>query len=150
MKPPSINQEDLGAGILFMAFGLIGLAIGSGYDLGSSFRMGPGYFPVTISGLLLAAGAVVSGQAVWSGRRSVDWGSLRPVVSVIAGVLAFGLLIEPAGYAIAALALVAIVFFGNWGLRIIEFIVLYIILVTSTVIIFIKLLQLPIRTFPWQ
>ena len=150
MKPPSINQEDLGAGIVFMAFGLFGLVVGSGYDPGSSFRMGPGYFPVAISGLLLAVGAVVGGQALWSGRRNVDWGSLRPVVSVIAGVLAFGLLIEPAGYAIAALALVAIVFFGNWGLRIIECSALYVILVVSTVIIFIKLLQLPIRTFPWQ
>ncbi len=39
------HPKDFFAGLIFIAFGLAAIIIGSNYALGSAARMGPGYFP---------------------------------------------------------------------------------------------------------
>jgi len=50
------NPKDFWAGAIYVAFGAAGLLIGTNYSMGSAGRMGPGYFPVALSVLLLAFG----------------------------------------------------------------------------------------------
>ena len=50
--------KDFGAGILYIAFGAVGFYIARDYGFGQASRMGPGYFPSVLSGLLLAFGLV--------------------------------------------------------------------------------------------
>ena len=50
------NARDLLAGLLFLAFGLAFLLVAQNYPLGSARRMGPAYFPVVLSLILIGVG----------------------------------------------------------------------------------------------
>ena len=51
------NQKDLGAGLLYIAFGAVGFYIAREYGMGQASRMGPGYFPTVLSSRLILFGA---------------------------------------------------------------------------------------------
>ena len=65
------SPQDLGAGLVFMLIGLAGLYFGSELAFGTAARMGPGYFPIVLSGLIMAIGIIVGLRGLTSrGRRS--------------------------------------------------------------------------------
>src|SRR5690606_8490719 len=52
-RPMTFNRSDLGAGAIFIAIGLGFAAITLlELDIGTARRMGPGYFPIMLSGIL--------------------------------------------------------------------------------------------------
>lgn len=105
-------NRDLVAGLMFVTFGAAGLWIASEYPRGSALRMGPGYMPVMLCwGLLLLGGVIAIKGVVSAGATLTAW-HLRPLILVLTAVLAFALLIEPTGLAVATLA---IVFIGAAG-----------------------------------
>ena len=62
--------DDVVAGGIFVALGLA-FAIGArGYELGTAFRMGPGYVPLVLGGLLALLGMAVIGTGVLRWRAS--------------------------------------------------------------------------------
>ncbi|WP_089175627.1 tripartite tricarboxylate transporter TctB family protein [Bosea sp. AS-1] len=93
------DLKDIAAGLLLVAaalfFGLIGFVQ---LPLGTSFRMGPGYFPALLSGLLAVMGLIIAGRAI--GRSSeistirVPW---RGVLLTSAATVAFALLVPAYG-----------------------------------------------------
>ena len=50
------SVKDLLAGLVFIVFGLAFAIAASRYQLGTAFRMGPGYFPVVLGGCLVLLG----------------------------------------------------------------------------------------------
>jgi hypothetical protein len=61
--------DDVVAGGIFVALGLA-FAIGArGYELGTAFRMGPGYVPFVLGGVLTLLGLGVIGVGLLRGRR---------------------------------------------------------------------------------
>ena len=52
-------SKDFLAGILYIAFGLLGLWLGRALETGSADAMGPGYFPRIVCALLIAIGALL-------------------------------------------------------------------------------------------
>lgn len=55
-----LNAKDLASGLFFIAVGLVygGIALRS-MKMGTAFNMGPGYFPVILSGALILLGAII-------------------------------------------------------------------------------------------
>ena len=46
----TVNIRDIGAGLIFIAIGLL-FGLGSiGLEIGTALRMGPGYFPLVLAG----------------------------------------------------------------------------------------------------
>ena len=71
--------RDIGAGLLFVAIGAAGLYFGRDLTYGSSARMGPGFFPIILSWLIIGLGVIVGarGFAVRGPRiEAVPW---RPI-----------------------------------------------------------------------
>lgn len=100
------SPKDFWTGTIYLAAGMTGLLVARGYSFGSAGRMGPGYFPMVISGLLVAFGAVailrgflVSGEPV----GALNW---KGIALITGSVLAFGYLLQPAGLVVALLALI--------------------------------------------
>ena len=58
------NARDLLAGCLFLAFGVAFLVLAQNYPLGSARRMGPAYFPVVLSLILIAIGLATMTRAL--------------------------------------------------------------------------------------
>jgi hypothetical protein len=102
------GQKDFGIGAIYLGLGLAGLIIARDYTFGTAGRMGPGYFPTIISGLLILFGLVTLSRGLLrEGDRVADinW---KGAALVTLSVCAFGFLLEGAGLVIALVALVLI------------------------------------------
>jgi hypothetical protein len=61
------RPKDFWAGLMFMGFGLFAVVWSlTHYQMGSAVRMGPGYFPVLLGGLLAVLGAAVFAESLIS------------------------------------------------------------------------------------
>ena len=54
------NHHDLWAGLMFIAFGAIFMILSQQYQIGTAAKMGPGYFPTILGGLLALLGLAIS------------------------------------------------------------------------------------------
>ena len=90
--------KDILSGLIFVAFGLSFAYAAWGYDLGTAIRMGPGYFPVLLGGLLVVLGLVVLVQGAVAGEQGpvgpIPW---RGIVLILGAVLFFGFAVRPLG-----------------------------------------------------
>src|SRR4029079_17943279 len=120
--------RDFFAGLLFIVFGALALAIGTRYPLGSTARMGAGYFPVLISGLLMFIGIVVAARGVRIQSTVVTPLSLKPLLLVLAAILLFAGTIERLGLTLAVLVVVVIGYLANARWRKLELFTLALIL----------------------
>ncbi len=137
------DQKDFWSGVLFIAFGCAGAWIGRNYALGTLAKMGPGFFPMMISialvgigGFLLARSLVVAGEPV---ERSAIW----PQALILAAIVAFGLLIERVGLAVAVIAVAVISGVAAQGLRWFELAALALAMSALSVVLFVHLLGQP-------
>jgi hypothetical protein len=138
------DQRDFWSGILFIAFGCVGLWVGRSYPVGTLVRMGPGFFPMMmciallgIGGFLTARSLVVAGEPL---ERSAVW----PQLLILGAIVAFGLLIERVGLAVAVMAVAVVSGIAAQGLRWFELVALALATSALSVALFIYLLGQPI------
>jgi hypothetical protein len=147
------NAKDFWSGILFIAFGAFFAGFARQYDMGTAARMGPAYFP-TVLGLLLAAiGAFVAFKGLTAEPEQgqsgqVDRFYFKPLILVLGAVVAFGLLLRPAGLIVALLALIFISSLGSGEFRFKEILPLAIGLCLLVLAVFIWGLGLTIPVLP--
>ena len=118
------NGKDFWAGLMFAGFGLAFMLTALGYRMGAAVRMGPGYFPVVLGGLLAVLGAAILLRSFFSGFEH-PFKVLRFRLSLFVAALVLACIAyfargwfagEPrAGYVLTALALA--LFFGAFGPR---------------------------------
>lgn len=100
------HPKDFFAGLLFIAFGIAAIVIGSGYALGTAARMGPGYFPRILGLLLIALGLVLAVRALRTSGPSIAAFKWRPLLVVLGSVAAFGLIVNHVGVAVSTILLI--------------------------------------------
>jgi Tripartite tricarboxylate transporter TctB family len=90
--------KDLLAGATFIGFGLA-FAVGAAtYDVGSALRMGPGYFPLVLGGLLALLGVVIIVKGTVAGEDEAIGPIPWKAAAVITGaILFFGATIRDLG-----------------------------------------------------
>jgi hypothetical protein len=54
MKVELNNNKDFWAGMMLIGIGVAAMFIARDYRFGSALRMGPGFFPTVLSGILIA------------------------------------------------------------------------------------------------
>jgi len=138
-----LRNKDFLSGILFIGAGATFLYIGHDYALGTTRRMGPGYFPTLLSITLILIGAGITLNAFRSQDYVADF-SLRGLAAVTIGTVAFGLLIRDAGILIAVAALVLIAALGNPRSKWLPISALAAGMAAFCYLIFVKALGLPI------
>lgn len=139
-------DRDVLAGALFMLFGAAGFGFGLSYPLGTAARMGPGYFPIVLSGALFLVGAYVTAKGVREHMPAakIAW---RPALAVLAAALSFAA-VERVGLAISAVVLVLVASIAQPGWRLRREGALALVLACFAVIVFRKLLGMPIPLWP--
>jgi len=95
------RTKDFWAGALYVVLGLTTYFLGKDYSLGSAARMGPGYFPMVLSGLLVVIGLIAIGRGFLAGGETVPHIHIRPAVLVIGATFFFAATLELLGAAIA-------------------------------------------------
>jgi hypothetical protein len=147
-----INARDAVCGGLFILIGAL-FALGAlGLDLGTARRMGPGYFPLLLSGVLMLLGAVVLFNALRAGgfeapALRVAW---RGLALILPAPIIFGLTVRGLGLApaIALTALTAALASSSMTLKRAALVTLAI--TVFSVAVFSYALGLPYQRFgPW-
>ena len=134
------SPQDLGAGAMFVLIGLAGYWFGRDLAFGSAARMGPGYFPMLLSGLIMAIGLVVGFRGLTVDGPPVERVQLRPILFICAAILIFGFLIESVGLAITAVLLTFVAAYARPEAKLGETAALGVGLALFTVVVFVYLL----------
>jgi len=91
------TSKDFWVGVMFLVFGIFAIGAGYSYPFGSTFRMGPGYFPIILGGILICFGLVLMVKGFKRPERIVWIWSLRAMIVLPIVLVAFGFLIERVG-----------------------------------------------------
>lgn len=141
------NPRDLGAAMVFVLIGLAGLWFGRGYTIGSAARMGPGYLPAMLSGLLVLFGLIIAVRSLSLNGPPVEIPNWRPIVVVLAAIGMFSLLIQRVGFAPTVLVTAILGAWATAEVKPLESIVLGVALTAFCVVVFIYGLRQPIPVF---
>jgi putative tricarboxylic transport membrane protein len=141
-------NRDAAAGLVFVVFGIAGLWFGWDDPRGTAFRMGPGYVPMLLSWGLVGLGATIALKGMIVSGEPLERWQIRPLVFLLAGILAFALLIEPAGLAVATLVIVLLGAMGGLEFRLVEAVALAVGLAAGAVLLFAYGLKLSIPIWP--
>src|SRR3970282_3006690 len=98
MKIALRSNKDFWAVIMLIAIGATSISIARGYPFGSTMRMGPGYFPSVLGGILLLFGIYVMIIGLRRGEKIAVHCSLRALIVLSLSLVAFGVLMTHAGF----------------------------------------------------
>jgi hypothetical protein len=107
------SPQDLGAAVVFLTIGVAGVWFGSELRFGTAGNMGPGFFPVILSWIVVAIGVIVGIKSVTIEGPRLERVQLRPIVVIIAAILIFGYLIDRIGLALTAALLTLLAAFAR-------------------------------------
>jgi putative tricarboxylic transport membrane protein len=142
------NPRDFLAGLLFMAFGGVALAMSQSYAIGTAARMGPGYFPRALGLVLVVLGALLSLRGFRPSQEPQPEWRWRPLAVVLAGVALFSFTAQWLGLVLAGLALVFVSSAASPEFRWKEALVSGAIQGAATVVVFVYGLGLPLPVWP--
>ncbi len=144
------NQKSFWSGLMFIAFGLFFVGFAQEYDMGNAARMGPAFFPTMLGGLLLLLGVIIGiqGLAVEEADSKIDPFYFKPLLLVLGSVVAFGLLLRPAGLIVSLIVLVIVSSLGGHEFRLRGVLLLSLGLVLLMLAVFIYGLGMTIPVLP--
>jgi hypothetical protein len=150
--PTMEKPRDVVGGLIVMAIGIGFLMTGRDLEVGTSFRMGPGYFPTILSILMIALGSIITllalrAPAFKNGSSLLPW---RGLALIIGAPLAFGATLVGLGLAPAVLMVVLATAWSSRYASVRSSVPLSLGLAAFCALLFIRLLGLPLPlTGPW-
>jgi hypothetical protein len=138
------SPQDLGAAVVLVAIGLAGAYFGKDLSFGTAGSMGPGYFPIILSWIIVGVGLVLGLTGVTVEGPPIEPIQFRPITVIIAAILVFGILISTAGLAIAAVLLTVLAAYARRDVNLKEAVLLGIGLAVFTVGVFVYGLSQPL------
>ena len=108
MKVGLLDNKGFLSGVMFVGIGALGILIARDYPMGSALRMGPGYFPIVLSGILILFGIVMLIEGVLKPQQIEGNWSLRALAILPFATAIFGVLMEHAGFIPALVVLIIV------------------------------------------
>lgn len=143
------HPKDFYSGLMFFAVGLAAMILALQYPLGTSARMGPGYFPRVLGGLLMALGAILSIRSFKTQGHPIAAFAWKAIALVLGGVAVFGAIVNTVGLVAATTALIFVSGYASKEFNIKESLYSSAILSFISVMLFIVGLKLQFPIFPW-
>ena len=143
MKPSILENKDFWAGVMLIAIGALAMFLARNYTFGSSLRMGPGYFPSVLGGILILFGLYILALGLRSGEKIAGSWSLRALVILPLSLVLFGVLIDRAGFVPAMLVLIFGSATASTEFRFVEVLLFSLFLTALSAVIFVWGLGLP-------
>ncbi len=101
-----LKRRDIWAGLMLIGIGTAAMLIARNYPFGTALRMGPGYFPTLLGGILIVFGLITLASGVRDGERIAGSWSLRALIVVPLSLVLFGVLMAHAGFIPALVVLI--------------------------------------------
>lgn len=147
MKMDIRNNQDFWCGLMFMVVGAVAIVAAWDYPFGTTLRMGPGYFPVMLSGIMILFGLIILLKGLRQSEKIQGNWSIRALIILPISLALFGILMEVAGFIPALIALIFISAASGSEFKLKEVLVLTAILVAIAWTVFIWGLGLPYPMF---
>ncbi|MFO1196372.1 MAG: tripartite tricarboxylate transporter TctB family protein [Burkholderiaceae bacterium] len=144
------NHHDLWSGIMFMAFGLLFMVFSRQYQMGTAAKMGPGYFPTVLGGLLFVLGLAIGATAYSKGNREAKLAPFgwRENGLVLLSVLIFAGALGPLGIVISIVLLVFVAAAASHEFSVRDTTLAAIFLLILSYLVFVKGLELQFPVWP--
>jgi hypothetical protein len=145
------GTKSILAGLIYVAAGSAAFFGAQSYTIGTPLRMGPGFFPAMMGAILvvLGVGSVIVGLREKTPNPIVAI-KLEPLILIFTGAVSFALLIERAGLVVATAALVFLSCFRRLLKNPLEVVIVFLVLATFSVLVFIHGLGMQMNAFWWQ
>jgi hypothetical protein len=140
--------KDFWSGVMFLVFAAVAIAAARGYSLGTSGKMGPGYFPIGLGLVLGALGAVLIGRSLVFAGEGVPRIRVLPLAVIVVGVCLFGLMVEPLGLVAALVVLVVVTAWAGHEFHLLETLALAAALIVFSIAVFVHALGLSLPVWP--
>lgn len=148
MTRSRIDLQDLLFGLFLVAVAAGTLVATRNLTVGHAADMGPGYMPRVVALALMGFGLFFTGRGLWRMRVGIAPVQLRPLLAILASVGVFALTAERLGLAIASVVTVILASLATREGRVVETVAFAILLSGAAVLLFVKLLGLPIPIWP--
>ena len=147
MKTPLLDNRDFLAGLLFLAIGGVAFVTALNYPFGTLERMGPGYFPRILAGVLVVFGVVTLVRGLRSGAAVQGRWAWLPLFLLTLSLVSFGFLMEHVGLIPALVVMFFVAARAGPEFKFGEVLVLTAIMCLAATAIFIWGLKLPYPLF---
>jgi hypothetical protein len=145
-----VNKADFAAGLLFVLFGTVFGLSAVGLEIGTTLRMGPGYFPMALAIILTGLGVAIVISAFASVGEAVGPFAWRGMVLILAAPVFFGLTVRGLGLVPSLFLTTLIAALAGPKLRLPGAFALALAVTVFATLVFSYGLGLPFRRFgPW-
>ncbi|KQS97999.1 MULTISPECIES: tripartite tricarboxylate transporter TctB family protein [unclassified Rhizobium] len=150
MKSLSFDTTNALCGALFMALGGFFIYQSLDLELGTAFKMGPGYFPLLLAGVLSLLGLVILIQSARVEGEPLGPIAWRGMLFILPAPIFFGLTVRGLGFVPSLFFTALIACFASQRMKPVTAIILSIALTIFSVAVFSYALGLPFERFgPW-
>jgi hypothetical protein len=143
MKLEFLENKDFWAGAMLIVAGAATMLIARHYSFGTTLRMGPGYFPTVLGGILVLFGLYLLLAGLRSSEKITGAWSLRAMIALPLAFVLFGVLMTYAGFVPALLVLIFGSALASPQFKLVEVVVLSVALTALSVVLFVWALGLP-------
>ena len=147
-KSDLCNNRDFLAGLLFILIGALAVVVARDYPMGSAMRMGPGYFPTILGGILFLFGVYVMVRGIRSGAKVEGKWGWKPLVLITLSIVLFGFLMDRLGMIPALVVMLFVSALAGPEFRFKEVLVLTVVMSVFAAGVFVYGLKLPYQLFP--
>ncbi len=144
------SPKDFWAGVVFIALGAAVIAVALNYPMGSAGRMGPGYFPRVLGGILVFLGILTGARGVTTEGHAFGGWPWRLFLFILGSVTLFALVLPKLGLALSSFLLVALSGFAAHEGKAWHVIGYAALLALTVSCVFVYGLSLEIPLWPWS
>ena len=146
----TINKTDALAGILCMALGAVFGIQALGMELGTSLRMGPGYFPLVLAALLILLGGLILVSSFKTIAEEMSAHAWRGMLFILPAPIFFGLTVRGLGFVPSIFFTTLIASLASLKMKPLQAVLLSVGVTVFCTLVFSYALGLPFRRFgPW-
>lgn len=150
MRKLVLDPANSLCGALFILAGLFFASQSLGMEIGTAFRMGPGYFPLVLASLLVLLGVAILIQAFRTEGEPIGAIAWRGMVFILVAPIFFGLSLRSLGFVPSIFLAALIASFASSRMTVLLALAVAAVLTVFATLVFSYALGLPFQRFgPW-
>jgi hypothetical protein len=144
------NHRDFWSGVLFIVTGVLFMVLSRQYQLGTAAKMGPGYFPTILGGIMAALGLLIMIPSFSSRGPEVKVARIdvKTILLVLVAVAVYALTLPTLGFIVSLFLLILISSFASHEFSIKATLVSSVVLLVFSYVVFVKGLELQFPFMP--
>jgi Tripartite tricarboxylate transporter TctB family len=144
------NKKDLWSGVLFVVTGVLFMILSRQYQMGTAAKMGPGYFPTMLGGLMALLGLITCWTSISKSAAKVELNKVgwRELALVLVAVVVFALLLPKMGIIVAIVGLIGVSAIASHEYNIKDTLITTVVLLILSYVVFVWGLELQFPVLP--